>query len=100
MSDTGRHLDVVVLGSGSKPNCNKTKTVIGLAIASHLVKRGLRVAVVARDLAEDITSQGFASPWAVSTFAASDTRAQVGSPGLRMSNSDDGTARPTSTTWN
>lgn len=48
-------LDCVVLGSG----------VLGLTIAHHLTDRGLKVAVVAKDLAEDATSSGFASPWAV-----------------------------------
>ncbi|OXG14759.1 D-amino-acid oxidase [Cryptococcus neoformans Tu401-1] len=46
--------DAVVIGSG----------VIGLSIARELDKRGLKVAIVARDLAEDSISVGFASPWA------------------------------------
>lgn len=41
-------------------------TVYGLTIATELADRGLKVAVVARDLPEDLTSVGFASPWAVS----------------------------------
>lgn len=52
--------DCVILGSG----------VLGLTIALELTKRGLRVAVVAKDLAEDATSTGFASPWAVSCLIA------------------------------
>ena len=51
--------NVVVLGSG----------VIGLTIA-HVLTEGANaeqfaVSVVARDLPEDIHSQGYASPWAV-----------------------------------
>ncbi|GAA5831055.1 hypothetical protein JCM11251_005128 [Rhodosporidiobolus azoricus] len=45
---------VVVLGSG----------IIGLASALALAKKGYKVHVVARDLPEDVASQGFASPWA------------------------------------
>lgn len=41
--------------------------VYGLSIATELTNRGLKVAVVARDLPEDDFSTGFASPWAVST---------------------------------
>jgi 2-polyprenyl-6-methoxyphenol hydroxylase-like FAD-dependent oxidoreductase len=40
--------------------------VYGLTIATDLANRGVRVAIVARDLPEDVTSTGFASPWAVS----------------------------------
>ncbi|WWC90317.1 uncharacterized protein L201_005250 [Kwoniella dendrophila CBS 6074] len=46
--------DAVVLGSG----------VVGLSIALEVQSRGIKVAVVARDLAEDSDSFGFASPWA------------------------------------
>lgn len=46
--------NVVVLGSG----------VIGLSTAIELTKRGFHPIVVAKDLAEDIHSAGFASPWA------------------------------------
>ncbi|TXT08777.1 hypothetical protein VHUM_02905 [Vanrija humicola] len=46
--------DALVLGAG----------VYGLSIATELTNRGLKVAVVARDLPEDLTSTGFASPWA------------------------------------
>ncbi|RSH85735.1 hypothetical protein EHS25_003876 [Saitozyma podzolica] len=46
--------DAVVLGAG----------VIGLSIALELHSRGLKVAVVARDLPDDSDSVGFASPWA------------------------------------
>lgn len=52
----GSRYDCVILGSG----------VIGLSIARELTDRGFRVAVVAKDLAEDAHSTGFASPWAVS----------------------------------
>ncbi|GAA5982585.1 hypothetical protein JCM11641_002591 [Rhodosporidiobolus odoratus] len=45
---------VVVLGAG----------VIGLTCALHLAKSGYAVHIIARDLPEDSTSQGFASPWA------------------------------------
>jgi D-amino-acid oxidase len=52
--------DVVILGAG----------VIGLTIA-HVLTEGIgsglfNVTIVARDMPEDLTSQGFASPWAVS----------------------------------
>ncbi|WRT68770.1 uncharacterized protein IL334_005750 [Kwoniella shivajii] len=46
--------DAVVLGSG----------VLGLSIARELHQRGVKVAIVAKDLAEDSNSVGFASPWA------------------------------------
>ncbi|RXK38894.1 hypothetical protein M231_03843 [Tremella mesenterica] len=46
--------DVVILGAG----------IQGLAIATELTKRGVRVAIVARDLPEDVHSTAFASPWA------------------------------------
>lgn len=42
-------------------------SVLGLSIAQELTKRGVKVAIVARDLPEDINSASFASPWAVST---------------------------------
>ncbi|WWD08233.1 hypothetical protein V865_006344 [Kwoniella europaea PYCC6329] len=38
--------------------------VTGLSIALELHSRGVKVAVVARDIAEDSDSVGFASPWA------------------------------------
>nr|XP_019045105.1 D-amino-acid oxidase [Kwoniella bestiolae CBS 10118]OCF24035.1 D-amino-acid oxidase [Kwoniella bestiolae CBS 10118] len=46
--------DAVVLGSG----------VVGLSIALELQSRGIKVAIVARDIADDSNSIGFASPWA------------------------------------
>jgi D-amino-acid oxidase len=46
--------DVVVLGSG----------VLGLSIAIELLKKGYLPLVVGKDLAEDVDSIGFASPWA------------------------------------
>ncbi|RSH93947.1 hypothetical protein EHS25_006600 [Saitozyma podzolica] len=57
--------DAVVLGAG----------VLGLSSALELAEKGLRVVVVARDLPEDLTSTGFASPWAGanwSSFATSE----------------------------
>ncbi|KAH9030977.1 nucleotide-binding domain-containing protein [Lactarius hengduanensis] len=46
---------VVILGAG----------VIGLTIAHVLTEdAGFKVTIVARDMPEDLTSQGFASPWA------------------------------------
>lgn len=41
-------------------------SVLGLSIASELVSQGLKVAMAARDLPEDVLSTQFASPWAVS----------------------------------
>ncbi|WVQ96390.1 hypothetical protein IAU59_003495 [Kwoniella sp. CBS 9459] len=46
--------DAVVLGCG----------VLGLSIAHELTDKGLKVAVVGKDLPEDVESTGFASPWA------------------------------------
>jgi D-amino-acid oxidase len=46
--------NVVVLGSG----------VLGLSIALELKSKGYHPIVVAKDLAEDVHSTGFASPWA------------------------------------
>ncbi|WVQ75284.1 hypothetical protein IAR50_004898 [Cryptococcus sp. DSM 104548] len=54
MSSAKAKFDVVVLGCG----------VLGLSIAKELVKAGLRTALVAKDLPEDVQSTGFASPWA------------------------------------
>ena len=54
--------DVVILGAG----------VIGLSIALDLVDAGIdKIAIVAKDLAEDSDSFGFASPWAVSVQSRS-----------------------------
>lgn len=48
--------NVVILGAG----------VIGLTVAHVLTEDpGFKVTIVARDLPEDLTSTGFASPWAV-----------------------------------
>jgi D-amino-acid oxidase len=52
--------DIVILGAG----------VIGLTVA-HVLTEGdgsklFNVTIVARDMPEDLSSQGFASPWAVS----------------------------------
>jgi D-amino-acid oxidase len=52
--------NVIILGAG----------VIGLTVA-HVLTEGkgsslFNVTIVARDMPEDLTSQGFASPWAVS----------------------------------
>jgi hypothetical protein len=41
-------------------------SVLGLATADALSATGLRVAILARDLPEDVDSASFASPWAVS----------------------------------
>ncbi|ORY25531.1 hypothetical protein BCR39DRAFT_543895 [Naematelia encephala] len=46
--------DALVLGAG----------VIGLSIARELHQRGLKVAIVARDLPDEAHSTGFSSPWA------------------------------------
>lgn len=54
MSSTSIRPDVVVLGSG----------VLGLSIAIELVSKGYKPLVVGKDLAQDIYSTGFASPWA------------------------------------
>lgn len=51
--------DVVVLGSG----------VIGLSCALELDSAGFKVAIIAKDLPEDTTSTGWASPWAVSCIS-------------------------------
>jgi glycine/D-amino acid oxidase-like deaminating enzyme len=40
--------------------------VLGLSTAVELVERGIKVAIVGRELPEDLDSAGFASPWAVS----------------------------------
>jgi glycine/D-amino acid oxidase-like deaminating enzyme len=42
--------------------------VLGLSTAVELVERGVKVAIVGRELPEDLDSAGFASPWAVSTL--------------------------------
>jgi D-amino-acid oxidase len=52
--------NVVIIGAG----------VIGLTVA-HVLTEGegsnlFNVTIVARDMPEDLSSQGFASPWAVS----------------------------------
>jgi hypothetical protein len=39
--------------------------VLGLSIATELVGKGVKVAIVGRELPEDLDSAGFASPWAV-----------------------------------
>lgn len=59
--------DAVVLGAGGEQSLYVADIVYGLTIATDLANRGVRVAVVARDLPEDVTSTGFASPWAVSS---------------------------------
>lgn len=45
--------------------------VLGLSIATELVGKGVRVAIVGRELPEDLDSVGFASPWAVSIASRS-----------------------------
>jgi glycine/D-amino acid oxidase-like deaminating enzyme len=42
--------------------------VIGLSAGIELRKKGLNVAIIAKDLPEDTESVGFASPWAVSSL--------------------------------
>jgi hypothetical protein len=42
-------------------------TVLGLSVAIELVEKGVKVAIVGRELPEDLDSTGFASPWAVCT---------------------------------
>ncbi|WVW86588.1 hypothetical protein I302_108638 [Kwoniella bestiolae CBS 10118] len=54
MSHSNSKYDAVILGCG----------VLGLSIAQELTNRGLKVALVGKDLPEDIHSTGFASPWA------------------------------------
>jgi len=59
MSTRTSQTHVVVLGAG----------VIGLTAAHVLTEGGgsdFKVTVIARDMPEDLSSQGFASPWAVS----------------------------------
>lgn len=65
LSSTNTHPNIVVLGSG----------VLGLSIATELVSKGHRPVIVAKDLADDVYSTGFASPWAGCnwySFAADD----------------------------
>lgn len=54
LEDEPRKLDAVIIGAG----------VTGLSIGLELVKRGYKIAFVAKDLPEDDQSPGFASPWA------------------------------------
>jgi 2-polyprenyl-6-methoxyphenol hydroxylase-like FAD-dependent oxidoreductase len=39
--------------------------VLGLSVAMELVEKGVKVAIVGRELPQDLDSPGFASPWAV-----------------------------------
>jgi hypothetical protein len=39
--------------------------VLGLSVAMELVEKGVKVAIVGRELPQDLDSAGFASPWAV-----------------------------------
>ena len=55
LEDAPRALDAIIIGAG----------VTGLSIGLELVKRGYKIAFVAKDLPEDDQSPGFASPWAV-----------------------------------
>lgn len=55
--------NVLILGSG----------VIGLTVAhvlAHDTAKNYKIKIVARDLSEDLDSQAFASPWAVSLHRA------------------------------
>lgn len=60
-------MDVIVVGAGGELffSSGADLSVIGLSSAIELRKRGLNVAIIAKDLPEDIESVGFASPWAV-----------------------------------
>ena len=49
------------------PNCH---SVLGLSIAQELLHVGLKIAIVARDLPEDLHSTAFASPWAGANWAS------------------------------
>ena len=55
MADTEKKT-VAILGAG----------IVGLTSAYVLLERGYSVTILARDLPWDVTSQHFASPWAVS----------------------------------
>lgn len=59
--------DAVVIGSG----------VLGLSIATELNRRGVKVAVVARDLPEDVYSSAFASPWAGANWSSFELSAET-----------------------
>lgn len=64
MSNTQDKKHIVIIGSG----------VIGLTIAQVVTTRfpdKYRVTIVARDTPEDLTSQAFSSPWAVSAISLS-----------------------------
>lgn len=65
---------------------NPLTTVYGISIATELANRGLRVAVVARDLPEDDFSTGFASPWAVCYFHVSLQSNARAATGARLKN--------------
>jgi glycine/D-amino acid oxidase-like deaminating enzyme len=56
--------------------------VIGLSVAIELHKKGLGVAIVAKDLPEDTESVGFASPWAVSFLSTVYSREPTDVTGL------------------
>jgi len=56
--------------------------VIGLSVAIELHKKGLSVAIVAKDLPEDTESVGFASPWAVSFLSIGYSRLPTDVTGL------------------
>ena len=45
--------------------CEAEIQVLGLSVAMELVEKGVKVAIVARELPQDLDSAGFASPWAV-----------------------------------
>jgi glycine/D-amino acid oxidase-like deaminating enzyme len=64
--------DAVVVGAGGEFifwYCLLTP-VIGLSTAIELNSKGVKVAIVARDLPQDTGSVGFASPWAVSPISS------------------------------
>lgn len=53
------------IGQYVPPSLYSLTLVLGLATADALTEAGLKVAILARDLPEDLDSAGFASPWAV-----------------------------------
>ena len=54
-----------VVGLASVGVCVAEFKVLGLSVAMELVELGVKVAIVGRELPQDLDSAGFASPWAV-----------------------------------
>ena len=68
MSSESSQTQVIVLGAG----------VIGLTVAHVLSENGrYKIKVVARDTHQDLDSQAFSSPWAVSLILLSPRRAPL-----------------------